>query len=195
MCRSRVHALVALLIILAASAACSSATSSADPPAPAAACAPSETRCAGLQIENCGASGWAPAVDCADGQICRAAACVDLTADEQQRVSALSALFTESRTKGAIAAPVDYAALETKSRLQLLTSDGSPTAYVQTMWDALMSLPQGHQGLGTGAQTSEASTAATMGIGFNDIVVEYEPAAIAARKDPMLERAIAELSK
>jgi C-terminal processing protease CtpA/Prc len=28
-----------------------------------------------------------------------------------------------------------------------------------------------------------------------DIVVEYEPAAIAARRDPMLERAIAELSK
>ncbi len=114
------------------------------------------------------------AADCADGQVCRESRCLDLTADEQQRLTAIATLYKQSRTQGAISVPVDYAALEANSRLELITGDGTPTSYVQTMWNALMALPQGHQGLRTDALTSIQDfltsipdLEAAMTIGFN----------------------------
>ena len=168
MCRFGLTALLPLLVF-----ACSSSTASA--PATAAAptgdCTAAQTQCAGLQVQTCvdqgGALAWSAAADCADGQVCRGVACSDLTGDEQQRLTAISTLYSQSRTQGAISVPVDYAALEAKSRLELLTSDESNTAYVQTMWDALMSLPQGHQGLGIGTQATLADSQAAIDMGFN----------------------------
>lgn len=131
------------------------------------ACTAGATQCSGLQVQTCDGTAWSAAADCSDGQVCRGSACADLTADEQQRAAAISALYKQSRTQGAISAPVDFTALEAKSRLELLSGDGTDSSYVQTMWDALMSLPQGHQGLAPAALTTEADFTNAIAMGFN----------------------------
>lgn len=176
--------LAVVLVAPLAALGCGSSTDAAPaatpaaPPAAAAECTSGETRCAGLQVQTCeladgtdGAAGalhWSAATDCADGQTCRdAGGCTPLTADEVQHLASIAALVTESRTTAARAAPVDYDALLGKLRLELLTGDGTPRAYVQTLWDGLLALPQGHQSLAPLKLDSEADLEAAVTMGFD----------------------------
>lgn len=137
----------------------------------AAECTAAETRCSGLQVQTCeadqGAPRWSAPAACADGEVCReGTGCTALTATEQQRVRALGALLTESRDVGARAKPVDYAALEATLRGELLAGDGTPKAYVRTMWKALLAVPQGHQFLGPASLETSADARAAEALGF-----------------------------
>jgi C-terminal processing protease CtpA/Prc len=159
--RSRLVLLLPALLALACSSSSSPSSSAAPATAGADGCpGESATTCDGPLIKRCerqaAGLGWSAPVACEDGQICKDEGCRALTPDEDARAAGLAALLAESRSVGATARPVDYDALGVTLRRRLLTSDGSARAYVQTLWDAMLALPQGHQYVAPPDTTSEA---------------------------------------
>ena len=144
-----------ILLGLSLASACSCSVSEDAPAAPLPktdACVEGESACQGLQVKRCEPteSGlrWAAPAACVDHQICKEGSCRALTPEEEARTTSLSALLDESRDVGATARPVDYETLRGRLRERLLLGDGSAAAYVQTLWDAMLELPQGHQSIG-----------------------------------------------
>ncbi len=133
--------------------ACSSAPADAERPATSGgACTVGASACDGLELKRCELQSaiptWGAKAPCEDGQVCRAGACAPYTEEETGRLQAIDVLLGESRDHGATATPVDYPALQRSLREKLLLGDGSPQAYVSTLWSGLLALPQGHQHLG-----------------------------------------------
>lgn len=133
--------------------ACSSASGEPSAAQPTTgACTVGATACDGLDVKRCelqsAVAAWSAKVPCDEGQVCRAGACTPYTDEENGRLQAIDALLGESRDHGATAAPVDYPALQRSLHEMLLLGDGSPKAYVGTLWSGMLALPQGHQHLG-----------------------------------------------
>lgn len=133
--------------------ACSSASGEPTASQPAAgACTVGATACDGLDVKRCelqsAVATWSAKTSCDEGQACRAGACAPYTDEETARLQAIDVLLAESRDRGATASPVDYAALQRSLHEKLLLGDGSPKAYVSTLWSGMLALPQGHQHLG-----------------------------------------------
>lgn len=156
----RVSSILTPWLVLIATA-CSATPDTAAPPsagAPdAAGACPGEgaTSCDGLRVRSCERSGsslaWSAPRACDDGaEVCKDGGCRALTDGESASVAGLDALLKEAATVGASSAKVDFAAVRTSLRDALLLGDGSPRAYVRTLWDAMLALPQGHQMLTIG---------------------------------------------
>ena len=169
--------LASLASLVAAACSSSEPASPASPasPAPPASASPSgscpsegTTTCDGLAVKRCSLQAtrlaWSPPVPCDDGAICKEEACRALTPQEEGRAAGLAALLAESRTNGATARSIDYEALGATLRERLLLGDGSAHAYVQTLWTAMLALPQGHQHIAPKDAASEADLEAA---GFN----------------------------
>ncbi len=136
--------------LVACSSSSGSDTAPTAAPSPGACPSVGATTCDGLRVRRCEGAGaspaWSDARACDDeSQICKDGGCRDLTSSEASAVAGLDAVLGEAATVSAASAKVDFDSLKKDLRTALLMGDGSPRAYVRTLWDAMLAVPQGHQ--------------------------------------------------
>lgn len=155
--RTLVHVFAAASLVAAcssdpAAAPAGDATAQTKGPGGTAACTDGATRCEGDAVATCtvdatGALAFGAAEACGDGTVCRDGACAPVTAAQKRQAQDLADMLAYLRDRTAWGGPIDWTGLESRGRAAIFHGDGSDRTAFSALFDAFITIPEGHQGL------------------------------------------------
>ncbi len=94
-----------------------------------------------------GALRWSPPIDCATDEACVDGICGPPSAVQLAQAAALDEMIDQLSAQTSYPYSYDKAAILAAGHLAIIHGDGSEGAYLQAMWEAFLSIPEGHQSM------------------------------------------------